>query len=166
MTTEFRTLYEQVCESRISTSEFLSRLKLLRDFSDALLELLVAELKNENWSCLFKLIFAVQAFPNRKFTPVLTDLLDNHKERGYSENIADALFDIRDNRSVPALVRTIDYYESGDDDRNLNKKVIYALGTIGTKEAIEGLRFVTRNSDEQIRRVAAAELARLGLTSG
>lgn len=159
--TEFQHLYNQVCELKISTSEFLSQLKVLPDFSDDLLECLRVEFQRQNWSCLFKLIFAVQAFPNRKFTPVLTDLLDNHREHGYSENIADALFDIQDERSVPALVRALDYYEPGDDDRNVNKKLIFALARIGTKEAIEGLKIAAENSDEQIKTTAERELARL-----
>lgn len=161
MTAKFQVLHKQVCESEISTSEFLSSLKGLPDFSDDLLEAMREELQKENWSCLFRLIFAVQEFPNRKFTPLLIDLLDNHRERGYSENIADALFDIRDERSVPALVRALDYYESGDDDRNLNKKVIYALGRIGTKEAIDGLQLAMQNAEEEIRMAAEAELMRL-----
>jgi HEAT repeat protein len=161
MNQNFQTLYKQVCESAISPAEFITSLKFLPDFSDDLSQALLQELQKQNWSCLFKLIFAVQEFPNRKFTPVLIDLLDNHKDRGYSENIADALFDIRDERSVPALVRTLDYYEPGDDDRNVNKKVIYALARIRTKEAIDGLRVAAHNSDENIRTSAEAELRRL-----
>jgi len=161
VTANFQRLRKQVCESEISSAEFIAGLKLLPDFSDDLLRALGEELQQQHWSCLFRLIFAVQAFPNRKFTPVLSELLDNHKNRGYSENIADALFDIRDERSVPALTRALDYYEPGDDDRNFNKKVIYALGRIGTTEAIEGLRLATHNSDEQIRIAAEAELMKL-----
>jgi HEAT repeat protein len=161
MTTNFQTLRKQVCQTAISTQEFIAALKGLPDFSDQLLEALREELHQQNWSCLFKLIFAVQEFPDRKFGPILSDLLDNHRTRGYSENIADALFDIRDERSVPALVRAIDYYEVGDDDRNVNKKVIYALGRIGTSEAVDGLRLATHNKDEQIRVAAESELKRL-----
>ena len=62
---------------------------------------------------------------------------------------------------MPALVRALDYYEPGDDDRNVNKKIIYALARIGTKEAIEGLHLATQNSDEQIRTTAERELTRV-----
>ena len=161
MNAKFHSLREQVCQERIRTSEFISQLKLLPDFSEDLLEGLRKELKEQNWSCLFKLIFAVQAFPNRKFTPILTFLLDNHRERGYSENIVDALFDINDEKEVPSLIRALDHYEPGDDDRHVNKKIIYALARIGTPEATRGLETAACNSDRKIKAAAERELARL-----
>lgn len=165
MMKEFELIYRQACEGLIPVSEFLSRLKLLPEFSDDLLAALLEEREKEDWSCLFKLIFAVQAFPSRKFTPVLIELLDEHKDQGYSESLADAFFDIQDERSVTAMVRAIDHYEPGDDDRNFNKKLIYALANIGTEQAIDGIRVAAQNADEQIRSAAEQELLRLGFSS-
>jgi hypothetical protein len=69
MTTNFQALRKQVCETAISMQEFIAALKGLPDFSDQLLAALREELHQQNWSCLFKLIFAVQEFPDRKFAP-------------------------------------------------------------------------------------------------
>jgi HEAT repeat protein len=161
MNAQFQSLQEQVCQERIGASDFISQLRLLPDFSEELLDALRNELNEQNWSCLFKLIFAVQAFPHRKFTPILTFLLDNHRERGYSENIVDALFDINDEQSIPSLIRLLDYYEPGDDDRHVNKKAIYVLARIGTSDAIKGLKIAASNSDRKIKATAERELVRL-----
>jgi HEAT repeat protein len=161
MNARFQSLREQVCQERISASDFISQLKLLPDFSEELLNALQKELNEQNWSCLFKLIFAVQAFPHRRFTPILTFLLDNHRDRGYSENIVDALFDINDDRSIPSLVGILDHYEPGDDDRHVNKKAIYVLARIGTAEAIKGLEIAASNADRKIKATAERELSRL-----
>ncbi len=166
MNQEFQELCKSVCESRISTSKFLAELKLIGDFSDDLLEAMNKHKAAQDWSCLFRLIFAVQEFPSCKFTPLLCDLLDNYKQHGYSENIVDALYDIRDERCVPSLIRALDHYEPGDEDRHFNKKVLYVLARIGTDDAIKGLRLALQSPEEQIRETAEDELARIQTSSG
>ncbi|HEU0048041.1 MAG TPA: hypothetical protein VFQ43_10610 [Nitrososphaera sp.] len=85
----------------MSASEFLSNMEALGDFSDDLLEAINQQLAAQNWSAICKLVWAVQRIPDRKFAPLLCDLLDNHRHDVYMEAIADALLDIHDERSVP-----------------------------------------------------------------
>jgi hypothetical protein len=165
MNESFRRLYAEICgEPQISyerLQQVYRELRTIGDFRHDLLHAMEEQSARQNWGCLHRLIFAVHICPDKVFTPLLCKLLDHQKERGFSESVADALIDIGDERSVPSLIGSLDYYEPGDDDRNFNKKVLHALARIKTEAALGGLRAALQNSDEQIREAAALELSRL-----
>jgi hypothetical protein len=165
MNESFRRLYREICgEPQISydrLQQVYRELKTIGDFRHDLLDAMGEQLERQNWGCLHRLIFAVHVCPDKIFTSLLCQLLDHQKEHGFSESAADALIDIGDERSVPSLISSLDYYEPGDDDRNFNKKILHALAGIKTEAAMGGLRAALDNPDEQIREAAALELARL-----
>jgi hypothetical protein len=137
MKEEFQRVYSAFDRSLISPSQFLSALGSLDDFSDDLLAVMQEELDKQNWGRLTILIWAIASVPDRKFTPLLCTLLDEHRHDEYLEAIADAMFDIRDERSVRSLTAALDHSVRGDDDRHFNRKLIAALARIGTDDAIE-----------------------------
>lgn len=112
----------------------------------------------EDWNALCSLTWLVQCYPDQKFTPLLCELLNNSHDDVYMEAIADAFWDVADERSIPTMIRALDYYVAGDDDRHFSRKLIHALAKIKTKEAIEGLHIASQNSDELIRQEAQREL--------
>jgi hypothetical protein len=77
-------------------------------FSDAVPQAVGEELAVGNSFALGKLIWVVQLIRDRKFTSILCDLLDNHKQEVYMEAIADALLDIQDGQSIPSMIRALD----------------------------------------------------------
>lgn len=149
----------QVSYARLQ--EILQGMKTLGNFNDDLLEVMHTQLAEQNWRCVDLLVGIIHWNPNRKFTSLLCDLLDNHKENVNIEDIADTLDYIHDERSVPSLINALDYYVPGDDDRHFNKKLLYALARIGSEEAIAGLKLAAQSQEEEIRETARQELLRL-----
>jgi hypothetical protein len=162
MNRDFQRLYEALVEERIDTSQFLREVKSLGDYSDDLLEALNSQLKEGNRRNLSKLIWAVEGVPDRKFTPLLCELLDKHRYDGYMEALADMLSDIRDEKSVPCLIRALDYYVEGDGSNNFNIKLLFALDRIGTTEALDGIKLALHSPKELIRETAKEFLAKRG----
>jgi hypothetical protein len=87
--------------------QLLTELRQVGDFSDDLLQAMHEQLQAKNWTALTRLVHVIFLTPNRKFTPLLCDLLDNHRYDGYVEEIADVLIDIKDERSVPSMIRAL-----------------------------------------------------------
>ncbi len=77
------------------------------------------------------------------------------------EAIADMLFDIRDERSIPSLVGALAYYVEGDGSYNFNVKLIDALKRIGTEDAVEGIKHALRSENEIIKEAAEEALESL-----
>lgn len=164
MNIKFNVLYQELCRHpQVAYERFreiMQELRHIGDFSDDLLEAANEQLQKKNWGCLHRLIFAMQISPNRKFTEILCYLLDNHKEQGYADSIADALFDIKDEKAIPSLKKSLNYYEVGDDDFNFNKKVLYALERIATIEAFGVIKTALENENGEISEVAQDILER------
>jgi hypothetical protein len=114
----------------------------------------------KDWSALCSLTWVAQCYPDRKFTPLFCALLDDPHDV-YMEAIADAFWDIADERAVASIIGALDYYVAGDDDRHFSRKLIHALAKINTTEAVEGLHIASHNTDEMIRREARRELDKL-----
>lgn len=155
----FRSLYQQLVARQISTGQFLNELKSVGDFSDDLLSVMQERITAQDWPGLNSIIHAIFLIPpDRRFTELLCGLLDNHRYDGYMEAVADALIDISDERSVPCIIRTLDYYVYGDDDFHFNRKLIVALYKIGTQESIEGINLALNSPKELIRKEAKEAL--------
>lgn len=161
MNERFQRLTQKLLVEEIDTGEFLERLKSIGEFRDDLLAALNECYRNHDWSNLAKLIWAVSLAPDPSFTPLLCDLLENHRYDGYMEAIADSLVEIRDENSVPCIRRSIYYRVYGDDGRHFNRTLIEALYRIATEDALEGIKEAKRSSDEMIRAHAEDFLARL-----
>jgi HEAT repeat protein len=163
MQKDIQSLFELLCASQTyeNLHKVMDQLRTMGDFSDDLLEAMHKELKARNWRCLSLLTGCVLWFPDRKFTLILCELLDHHKDHFAAlEDIADLLHDIRDERSVPSLIRVIEYYIPGDDDRHFNRKILHALANIGNEQAIEGLRNALQSPEEEIKEASKRELTR------
>ena len=116
----------------------------------------------ERWGCLCKLIWALPEPTPSMFTSLLCHLLDHHRHIEIMEAVADAMFSLRSDKAVPSLVGVLDYDLVGDADYHFNRKIIYALANIDSKEAIEGIQKALHSPAEIIRRSAKEELERLG----
>ncbi len=166
MNDRFKELYDEITgQTQISYErlhQVMFEIRALGNISSDLLEAITEQFDRKNWGALFRLIGIIHYIPNKEFTPILCEILDNHKEQGIAENVVDALFEIGDESSVSALVRSLDYYEPGDDDRHLNRKIIDTLSRIGTQDAIDLIKQALGSEDEIIREAARAELHRLG----
>jgi hypothetical protein len=103
-----------------------------------------------DWGEVCRLTWTAQPLRSRKFTSIMCEILDNHKNGHTFEAAVDALMSIRDPSSVPALVRAVDYHLDGDDGFHINQKILNILFAIRTNEAIAGLRLATRSSEEII----------------
>jgi hypothetical protein len=151
MNERFRDIYPRLIDEKVSTLELIEELKQIGDFSDDLLQALRDQLKAGNETALVRLVHVMFLTPDRKFTPMLCDLLDNHRYERYMEAIADLLMDIRDERAVPAIVRALDHFVESDDDSHFNRKLIIALKYIGTPEAISAIRLTLTSPKALVR---------------
>lgn len=158
MDENFQRLYDQLLAEEISTSHFLRELKSVPDYSDDLLVAMDEQRRLGNLPAISKLIWGVAAAPLRKFTPLMCNLLDHYRYDGYMEALADLLFDIRDERAVPSLIRALGYHVQGDSACHFNRKVIDALDRIGTPAAIEGIRLAVQSPRALIREAAIKAL--------
>jgi hypothetical protein len=164
MNDRFKQLYDEIVGPPQPSYERLQamirELRGMGNISDELLEALEEQYSLKNWGGLFRLFGILYSSPDKRYIPILCEMLDAHKDKGIAENVVDILDVIQDERSVPCLARSIDYYEPGDEDRYLNRKVIYALSRIGTPEAVEAIRGARENEDENIRTAAIEELSK------
>jgi len=138
-----------------------SELKTIGDYDQELLAAMQEKLVAERWGCLCKLIWAVPEPTPVIFTDILCELLDNHRHIEIMEAIADGMFSLKDPRAVRSLIGVLDHYLIGDPDCHFNRKIIYALGNVGSPEAIDGIRTALDSPEEIIRATATKELARL-----
>lgn len=160
----FRQFYENLCEPKFfDLGEMLERLKPAGDFSDDLLSAMEEQMTGKNWGCLCKLIWICSWFPSTKFTPLLCEVLDHHRYDVLMEAAADALFDIRDERSIAALTGALDHHPAGDDDFHFNRKLVIALANIGTPPALEGVRKAAESPHELLREEALQAINRIGI---
>ena len=162
MKDRFNELYDEISgEPQISYERIqrvMREIRTLGDISDDLLEAINEQFDGKNWGALFRLIGIIHYSPSKKFTRILCEILDNHKEQGIAENVVDALFSVEDESSILALTRSLDYYEPGDDDRHLNRKIIDTLLKIGTPDATASIKLALNNDDPIIREAAQAAL--------
>jgi HEAT repeat protein len=161
MNHNFQSLYRSLINEEINGTQFLEGLKLIGDFREDLLQVLTQHRSQQDWRNLSRLIWAIGLVPDRKFTPLLCDLLENHQYDGYMEAIADSLVEISDENSVSCIKRSLNHHVYGDDGRHFNRTLIDALYRIGTKEAIEGIKEARTGPDELIRSHAEEFLSRL-----
>lgn len=157
----FQRLYPQLLEEEIDTSQFLTELRSIGDYGEDLLAAMLEQYGRQDWKDLGRLMWAVSLVPDRKFTPLLCDLLNNHRYDAYMEATADALAKIADEKSVSCVIRSLNYRVYGDDGRHFNRTLIDALYRIGTNEAIEGIKEARTDPDELIRSHAEEFLSRL-----
>ena len=108
-----------------------------------------------------KFVWAVSLVPDRKFTRLLCELLNDHPYDGYMEAIAECLLEIKDENSVSCIRRSLNYQVYGDDGRHFNRTLIDALYRIGTRKAVEAIKEARSSPDELIREHAAEFLLRL-----
>lgn len=158
---EFQRLYRDLIDERIDTTRFLSELPKEGDFRGELLDAMHERYQLQDWRNLGRLIWAVGLLPDRMFTELLCDVLDNHKHDEYMEAVADALIDISDEHAVPCIVRALNYRVEGDSGCHFNRKLINALFKIGTKEAVEGMKQALNSREGLIRESAKDFLKRL-----
>jgi hypothetical protein len=166
MNKQFKQLYEELVGQPQIPYERLQQLtrelRNIGDISDDLLKALKEQFELRNWGGLTRLFAIMYYFPNKGYTPILCEMLDDHKDKEIAEYVVDIMDVVEDERSIPCLIRSLEYYSPGDDDRHFNRKIIYALSRIGTTEAIDGIRLALKSDDEIIRKTANEELKRIG----
>lgn len=160
MKLNFRELVTKLEKKEISPEEFHLEVKRFNDFANDLLVTIEHYSKLKNTFVLTNLIWTIQYCPSPKFTEVLCFLLENQPESSYLEAIIDALHDIKDEKSIQSLKKVLNHYEAGDDDFAFNRKVLWALERIGTKEAFDAVKTALDNENEIIREMAEEILER------
>jgi HEAT repeat protein len=96
---------------------------------------------------------------DRRAVPALIDALEGHEAGAFRDRAAWALGLIRDPRAVEPLLRHI-----GDDNPNVAKWSIEALGLTGDRRAVEALITIAKNrgASADLRTSAASSLGAIG----
>jgi HEAT repeats len=157
----FQRLCGQLVREEIDTSKFLTELRLIGGYGGDLLTAMREQYDRRDWKNLGRLMWAVSLVPDRSFTPLLCELLENHKYDAYREALADSLMEIADEKSVPCIIKALNYHVGGDDGRHFNRTLINALYKIGTEEAIDGIKQAHDSDNELIRSHSEESLSRL-----
>jgi HEAT repeat protein len=163
MNTEARRILKKICEDRAFSGETLIPLSTAGDFVDDLQEAIEQQVHEKRWGCVCRLIWVAQRFPDKRFVPALSKLLEARDDDTCLEAIVDALAIMPDERAVRALTRALAYTLPGDDLAfHFNRKVIAALSSIGSEEAIAAIKEALTSPEEPIRNFAKQSL--VGLT--
>jgi HEAT repeat protein len=114
-----------------------------------------------DWLTFEKYVIAAQRHPSAKYTETLCAVLDERRDDINNEDIVSALEEGRDPAAIPALRRAITWELDTDEFGQLPRKAVWALGHIGTPEALAAIReTVTPDMPEKV--VEAAERALAG----
>ena len=106
-------------------------------------------------------MIAALQHPSALYTETLCAVLDERRDDVNSEDIVEALEDSRDPAAIPALRRAITWDDESDEFGQLQRKAVWALGHIGTPEALAAIReTVTPDMPEKVVEAAEQELAR------
>jgi|SRR5581483_9516317 len=163
MNSQFQTLYFRVRRNEISWRDFIESLKKLGDFSEDLIKAIHEQIAIGDKAAISGLVHLAHLTNLDKFAPLFCELLDNYRYDGYMEEVAELAMYMKDERMVPSLIRALDFTVGGDDDNHFNRKLVQALGRIGTPEAIEGLKLAAQHGHELVREEAEEQLRRRSL---
>jgi HEAT repeat protein len=124
-------------------------------------EALDANRATGDWSTFSKYVIAALRYPSPLYTATLCAVLDERRDDVNPEDIVAALQDSRDPAAIPALRRAIAWNDESDEFGQLQRKAVWALGRIGTPEALAAIReTVTPDMPEKVVEAAEQELAR------
>jgi HEAT repeat protein len=93
-----------------------------------------------DWLTFEKYVILAIGQPSPSYTETLCAVLDERREDINSEDIVDALGDIRDPAAIPSLARAISWVADSDEFGQLPRKAVWSLGRIGTPEALAAIR--------------------------
>jgi|SRR5882724_2406111 len=155
MNNAFQISYERLLAGKIGHLEFVEKLKGIGDFSDDLLIAIHEQIKSGNHEILSWLVHLIHLVNSPKFAMVLSELLDNHRDDGYMEEVATLMVEIKDPRTVPSIIRALDLdFGAADCDHHFNRWLVKALDRMGTPEALEGLSLAAQSPFDLVRKEA------------
>ena len=114
----------------------------------------------EDWGRFERYVFAASRHPDARYVVVLCSVLRRQTLNVNFDDIVIALGEIADPRSVPYLEEAMWWTPDWDEFRQLAKKCVWALGRIGTDEALEALRDAATVGSDIVREEAKDELSR------
>lgn len=113
----------------------------------------------EDWSMFERYALAAFHHPSQAYTDVLCDVLGRHEDLN-NEDLVDTLAEIADPRSVDCLREAVHWDPPWDEFGQLARKAVWALGAIGTPEAMAVVREAASDEREKPREAAIHELRR------
>lgn len=158
MNSRFQTLYSRFREGELTRLDLARELETAGDFTADLLVAIEDSLARKDLKSLPALVGVIYLIPSSKFTQLLCDLLDNHRDTAYLHDIAWLAADIRDEQMVPSLIRALGFIDPEDPDYHFNRNLLAALDAIGTPEAIEAIKLAAQSLYEPIREEAEGYL--------
>jgi hypothetical protein len=128
------------------------------DVEECIADGLLRAAEAEDWSTFERYLLAAHQRPSRTYTSVLCRVLREQRDDINNEDIVDVIAEIGDPSAIGCLEEALWWQPPWDEYRNLAVKSVWALGAIGTPEAIEVLRGAASSGPEDVREAAAREL--------
>jgi hypothetical protein len=147
-------------------AEWFARIDALDGVEECIRDGLVNARSAEDWSRFGRYVLAVTRHPSLSVTPVLCEVLMLRSDRVNCEDIVEAMGVVGDPSSVSCLLDALMWQPEWDEFHHLAVKCIWALGAIGSDEAIDAIRDAASVGPSVVREAAAHELARLGIQDG
>jgi len=148
-----------VLKGDLKLSDFLREMsdyaKANHEFINALIN---QELGHGNYEGLQILILIALKSPSNVYTEILCRILDVASPEMNNDDVVDLLDDLSDPRSIHSLVKAAKREWEGDEYKHINKKCVWALKRIGTTEAENGLRELSKSSSKEVEAWALQEL--------
>lgn len=138
------------------------RLNEIPDVEECIADGLLRAIEAEDGSTFERYVLAAHERPSRSYTSVLCRVLREQPDDVNMEDIVDTTAEIGDPSTIRCLEEALWWQPPWDEYRGLVVKSVWALGAIGTPEAIEVLRGAADCGPERVRGAAAHELGRVG----
>ncbi len=147
-------------------AEWYARIDALDGVEECIRDGLVNARAAEDWSRFGCYVLAVIRHPSPIVTPVLCEVLMLRSDSVNSEDIVEALEAVGDPSSVSCLLDALMWQPEWDEFHHLAVKCIWALGAIGSDEAIDAIRDAASVGPSEVRKAATRQLAQLGILDG
>jgi len=153
------------CIMQLSQDNLRKAHKLVAEHSNAdgvLLRFLVKAVHERDWDAVQSVVACAFGRPSDRLADALGALLADTNPNLNNEDIADLLGEIASPSSVDALAKAVQTDYPMDEEHDVNKKAVLALGRIGTPNAIMAIKQAAASHVEAIREEAEAQLDWIG----
>jgi hypothetical protein len=135
-------------------NDYAKRVKMLSNPSEEIEAQLKLIAKSPCGSEDYLWIIAAQLHPSKTYVDALIEILLTEEQCVWHEGIVDILYDVGDDRAVPALAHALTYVKESDPTMELAAKILETLDQIGTPAALQVLQAALSSSQPRIQEKA------------
>jgi HEAT repeat protein len=152
-------LHDLLAGPVLGQADLPGRLDALDGVEECIEAGLETALEASDWGWFERYVLAATRHPSASFVPFLSQVLRLHSDQVNNEDIVTALGETGDPRAVDCLVEALRWRPDWDEFHGLAVKAVWALGRIGSPDAIAALGDVAVTGPDKVREAARSQLA-------